>query len=474
MKRILLADDDFLALNAFYSLLDWEAYDLAIVHEAHDGPSAIAFLEQQPVDIAFLDVCMPGMDGLALLKCIKQRSPETLCIMLSAYSDFPYVRDALKQGAVDYILKYELTADVILSLLQQHGIATIKRPSPVSYDELLQQVLDGKDVQAHVPSGLLLLGKQTRGRPILDAQQHSLFQTCRHIFHEYTPLGICMFSSQEIAVYFPHLQEGNAAFRDAIRIFHNAVHKYFNLDFTFSEPIAIHGCKELTAYAHAFGNSQLSTGILHQAEKSALIQAVCAHHTDIVAQRIHGCFQATPQHAWSTLKTELLDVYYHLSVALTNVSPVPALPRAPSDWEEYFIERFSHLAATCNPEEASGDAIFKALTFLRHHYSQPVRLSDVADDCGLSVSHLSTLFKRQFGMTILTYIKRLRIYHAAYAMLYNNLSFTDIADAVGFHGYNHFFDFFRETTGMTPSKFKQSPSASAWLAQEKERLFFSK
>lgn len=442
MKRILLADDDFLALNAFYSLINWEDYDLAIVYEAHDGPSAISFLQQQSVDIAFLDVCMPGMDGLALLKYIMQHSPQTLCIMLSAYSDFPYVREALKQGAVDYILKYELTADVVLSLLQQHGIATTKHPSPLSYDDILQQVLNGTDAQLLLPSGLLLLGRQTRGRTILDAQQHSLLQTCRHIFHAYTPLGLCMPSPQEIVIYFPHYrQEVTAALRDSVRIFHNAIHKYFNLDFSFSEPLAIHGPKQLMAYVHTFQNDNSSAGTLHPTDKSALIQAVCAHNATFVVQQIRACFQATPQSAWPSLKAELLDVFYHLSVVLTNTTPISAPPADEGNWEHYLIRQFSHLASTCNTKEATSDVIFNVLTFLRHHYSQPIRLSDVAEACGLSVSHLSTLFKRQVGMTILTYIKRLRIYHAAYAMLYKNLSFTDIADTVGFRGYNHFLTF---------------------------------
>lgn len=474
MKRVLLADDDFLALNALYALIEWESYGLTVVYEAHDGISATKYLESHDVDVAIIDMCMPGMDGLALLKHIQEHSPQTICIMLSAYSDYPYVRETLKLGAVDYILKYELTADSLLTLLQQHAIATKKVEPTIQYDEVLQTAIGSDTAPCHIPPGMLLFGRQTRGRIMLEVQQRSIFQTCRHIFHEYTPLGICMPSPQEIIIFLPHVSEIPSSLAASVHQLESVIRKYFALEFSFSAPISIRGRHDLFAYVHAFsGSEKPSASLLSQADRSKLIQAVCAHHAGTVEEVIHRLFHETPDEDLPKIKNQLIDVYYHLSNALENAPSAPIAPTSPQKWEEFFTDLFLKLISSGEPKTGLSASVSKALDFLRKNYNLPFSLSDVADASGLSVSHLSTLFKRQIGMSVLSYNKRLRIYHAAYAILYSQLSITEIADKVGFNGYNHFFTFFREATGMTPTSFKQSASSTAWLTQEKEKLFFS-
>ncbi|MBS5679963.1 MAG: response regulator, partial [Clostridiales bacterium] len=70
MKRILLVDDDFLSLNAFYALTDWNRIGVQIAYEAHNGREALEYMEKTEAkpDAAFIDVCMPDMDGIVLLQ----------------------------------------------------------------------------------------------------------------------------------------------------------------------------------------------------------------------------------------------------------------------------------------------------------------------------------------------------------------------------------------------------------------------
>ena len=60
MKRILLVDDDFLSLNAFYALTDWNRIGVQIAYEAHNGREALEYMEKTEAkpDAAFIDVCM--------------------------------------------------------------------------------------------------------------------------------------------------------------------------------------------------------------------------------------------------------------------------------------------------------------------------------------------------------------------------------------------------------------------------------
>jgi DNA-binding NtrC family response regulator len=72
---------------------------------ASEGQQALEFVRAQPVAIAILDILMPGISGVELLKRIKEISPRTEIIMLTAYETLETARQALRYGACDYLNK---------------------------------------------------------------------------------------------------------------------------------------------------------------------------------------------------------------------------------------------------------------------------------------------------------------------------------------------------------------------------------
>lgn len=89
-----------------------------VVGEASDGKEALALIHVSQPDIVISDIRMPHMDGLELQRRIKKSYPNIKMIMLSGYDDFDYVRQALKNGAVDYILKHKLDAHTLADTLR--------------------------------------------------------------------------------------------------------------------------------------------------------------------------------------------------------------------------------------------------------------------------------------------------------------------------------------------------------------------
>src|SRR6266536_1817106 len=98
---ILIVDDEPAFLESVARMLRLERYD--DITALSRGAEALAFLETHPFDVAFLDVCMPEMDGLELLKAIKERSPGTECVMVTANESIPTVIRAVRLGAYDYL-----------------------------------------------------------------------------------------------------------------------------------------------------------------------------------------------------------------------------------------------------------------------------------------------------------------------------------------------------------------------------------
>lgn len=75
------------------------------VEGARDGAAALAHLERQEADVVLLDLCMPGMDGLAVLKELRRRWPDLPVIMMTAHATVKTAVDAIKAGAADYVMK---------------------------------------------------------------------------------------------------------------------------------------------------------------------------------------------------------------------------------------------------------------------------------------------------------------------------------------------------------------------------------
>ncbi|MDF2834866.1 MAG: two component transcriptional regulator, AraC family [Paenibacillus sp.] len=119
MFRVLLVDDEPLARNGLRTLMDYRSHGFDISGEAPNGETALAMIAQSPPDVAILDVNMPGMNGVDLNRTIRERYPDVQTIMLSSYDDYDYVRDCLKNGSVDYLLKHRLDEEGLLLLLNK-------------------------------------------------------------------------------------------------------------------------------------------------------------------------------------------------------------------------------------------------------------------------------------------------------------------------------------------------------------------
>ena len=102
MERILVVDDEIAICNLLRKFLDLKGYE---VYTALDGPAAIAKVKEFRPHIVLLDIMMPGMGGIQVLKEIKKVDPRAGVIMVTGVGDNELGRRALELGAYDYITK---------------------------------------------------------------------------------------------------------------------------------------------------------------------------------------------------------------------------------------------------------------------------------------------------------------------------------------------------------------------------------
>ena len=102
--RVLLADDHPVWRRGIHALLDAEA-DISVVAEAADGVEALRLIREGNVDVALIDMEMPGLSGVEVARTAKEEQLPVRILALSSYDDAAYVSGLLKNGAAGYLTK---------------------------------------------------------------------------------------------------------------------------------------------------------------------------------------------------------------------------------------------------------------------------------------------------------------------------------------------------------------------------------
>ncbi|GIO44867.1 response regulator [Paenibacillus apis] len=116
--RVILVDDEPIILRSLKVAIPWEELNLEIVGEARNGEEALRLVREHAPHMIISDIRMPGLDGISLMKEVMAESAKRLFIFISGYSEFEYAREALREGAFDYLLK-PIDHDELIVMIQR-------------------------------------------------------------------------------------------------------------------------------------------------------------------------------------------------------------------------------------------------------------------------------------------------------------------------------------------------------------------
>ena len=122
MIKVLFVDDDKLARKGIIALLNWEKYGMQVVGDVQNGKAALDFIRQYEVDLVFVDIDMPEMDGIEFMEKCSEEKPEIRFVVLTFYEEFSYVQSTIRLGGLDYISKASLEftdSDSILERIEK-------------------------------------------------------------------------------------------------------------------------------------------------------------------------------------------------------------------------------------------------------------------------------------------------------------------------------------------------------------------
>lgn len=116
MYKVILADDEVLTRKAIAENTPWHDAGFELAGTAENGKDAAELADRLLPDLVITDICMPGMDGIALSGYLNQHYPDTKILILSGYDDFAYAKKAIEYGVSEYILKPVTSRELVEEL----------------------------------------------------------------------------------------------------------------------------------------------------------------------------------------------------------------------------------------------------------------------------------------------------------------------------------------------------------------------
>ena len=142
MLKVLVVEDEEMIRKGIVLAVDWAALDCVVVGEASNGAQALEAVERYDPSLIITDLKMPVMDGLEMLRQLRERGNNAFVIILTAYDSFSYAQTALRLWAVDFLLKpfhdgeLEQAVTRLKQRMDRAGQGGEKGPAPLPLPEL--------------------------------------------------------------------------------------------------------------------------------------------------------------------------------------------------------------------------------------------------------------------------------------------------------------------------------------------------
>ena len=398
MYSVLIVDDEPFVRLSLASLHPFAAEGFDFAAEAGNGAEALAVLAARPeIDIVLLDLSMPIMDGLEVLRRLRAAPPPRppAVVVLSAHDDYHLVRDAFKLGAADYLLKRELDGDALLAAL------------------------------AKAASGLALSGERTAA--ILERRQLEFLkaQVLRDLLSAAAPRELEeTFAGLGIACLAP-----------------------FAVCCFWVEDLAAVSQREGEDGLTRF--SQMAAGSLRQALAAAgrgEVVPIGPGHAVVLFSPAAGAGSPLEPSARAFCEDAAEYLARYLSVKVTfSIGPACA-----SLWDAA-----DSLVAARAARKVESRIVVLAKRAIHERFADPrFSLEEASDRAGVSKNHLSFEFSRETGETFTEYVTRVRVDEAKRLLATTSLLVYEVGERVGYPSVEHFSRVFKKVTGVSPVRFR--------------------
>lgn len=503
MKRyqMLIVDDDVFFRKYLNKIIS-RNYNEIDVCEFPSAKHALNYLNENSADFILTDISMPQMTGVEFIQCLKESNHQMPCAVLSSYDDFSYVRETLKLGAVDYLLKHDTQESDICRIIQSCiDICVLNEQKKVPLIEDAHRLVIGMQSKRYIE------GKISKKNYIESLKKSylgmyynkSYFVVCRSYKIEMNTAAVLNEHKSEIEYEYTYYEDTQG--------------KYIYIVWV----INTQEISEINEFVTLFLNNVLCCNDFEQLGVSCMSykidmlqqcfeQAIDAQHQAFVHQRKQILYQYITYDTIDKITKLVVQMEDKLSEmrvldkekTLRYVEEIMSLLYkgyyCKEDWAKtirrilnYFIKRlynenfvleesgihdiediyqflnkekvlkwFENFFTFYNykkKEQSYTELTIKVMEYIDKNVMQYIVIKDIANELQYSENYISKQFKIDTGLRIKEYVNICKIERAKEMLLSNRYKVYEIADKLQYNTDAYFCVVFKSVTGMTVTEY---------------------
>lgn len=524
MIKIMVVEDDILSRIGLVSMLKAESDKFEVVAQVDNGKAALDRIETAQPDIILTDVEMPVMNGIELIKEVKNRGLDIRFIILSAYSQFKYVREAMMLGVEDYLLKLELDQENLVKLLLSVAakINKAENDSNVVSNDVSKEHLQSKNIY------YLLTGKFQSNEEISQKFQQADMSlpeknlVCILVHKKYV-LDDMLSSAVSInkifsvingwignyGIGYGYIADTNLitmvlSLSDEYMLNHgdlyvsnlnNSMHqyiqkclglnlfiqvsdvaqKYIELPEKFRKLYKRLGTEdELSDYIET--GQENETFVSFGAELSTIDTVLSCNNVSDIPVAFNTLILAIGK--YNEVPTKILHgicfslIYFIDRFISRNGYNVPEWSRTSEmlklikqvKTHEQYIEYIKYLSDFIHKTSAAEfeylTVILQAKKYIKKNYSKDISLENVAAYVNLNPTYFSRIFSQQTGRTFIDFLTDVRMEIAKNLLKNTDMRVQKISEEIGYNNAYYFSRLFKKHTNITPLDYRNSSRKS--------------
>ena len=488
--KTILVDDDYLVLKDLRSMIDWKALGFSIEGTASTGKAALRLASDCKPSLVITDISMPVMDGFDFTETLRHAHPDVYIIFITSYADFDYAKRAIGLGVQDYILKNEITPEVLtrkMCTVRERIRHTEKNTQLNLRSEL---ALYFKNIRTGLPDRLtdqpmffLVFSRQLPFEKLnahYSRTEHAgqlLYDSLSdRIFQKYPSSLLFAIDHMVIAGLLPS-EAGSLSFPSSVqRITRCFTEELTNKDdgkllcFFLPKVIPLSRFREsFRSFAPQIRFYCLFPGdrfVFPMDNNASFVPENLPFNygtlTDVLTQS--GSFFDALQEYTARLSENrdaesFLMLFHNLSLQLEELTEgfismsKPFLFHDKEDFCACFQDLIRKWQNTkkVNQIPSCSPVVEKAIQFIRKNYGDHLlTINVIADTLQISPSRLSVLFKKESGQTVNEYLTGVRIRQSIYLLENTNMRIYEVAEHVGYKSSQYFSQAFQQKTGKKP------------------------
>ncbi|BFT74703.1 helix-turn-helix domain-containing protein [Paenibacillus sp. P36] len=489
--KIVIADDEYLAQQTLLSMIRQIEGEWEIVGVAGNGSELLDILRAQRPDIAFVDIKMPGMNGIEAIREGKVVAPHTEWFILSGYSEFIYAQEGIQLGVLNYLLKPLSLGELREALLSakasiQERVVDKQRQFANSVQNLCygfeqdNVCFKAEYTYMHVQMAVVFWDCSLEGtaESLLSKQ---VYLSINRIVEEFTAKGVLLtcfaLPSGQFTIVggLRYSVKDKESWNEFILRLQQIIDSWNTSELKLTvissqEHLPLHDINQYVSRIMQSSILRILKGLGKMWNSHSFQHFSSEHHE--LCKRMERLVKAYRENRYSEYMDALFAIKQYAaaserlfegsgimeSIGTYLTTTLRIQLESCTSMSRCIVllkEHGERLLQRMNKDEPSQDIVQKVIQYMKSNYRNEIGTNLIAEHFHVTPNYLSTVFHQKTGFTIMRFLTELRINKAKEILAEGPVQIQEAAELVGYFNPSHFTNLFKKIEGHSPTEYKQ-------------------